>query len=1551
MSERNKVVIDKAYLRARNASRRKMARRHLQIVEENYRTIFENTAVAITVADENENIVYWNKFAAALLGMDRDDLYMKPVSSLYPEVEWREIRSQNIRQKGLQHHLETKIVRKNQQIIDVDLSLSVLKGPDGEVTGSIGIISDITERKKTQEHLQMVEENYRTIFENTAVAITVADENENIVSWNKFAEVLLGMDWDDLYMKPVSSLYPEAEWREIRSQNVRRKGLQHHLETKIIRKNQQIIDVDLSLSVLKGLDGEVTGSIGIISDITERKRTQGHLQMVEENYRTIFENTAVAITVADENENIVSWNKFAEVLLGMDWDDLYMKPVSSLYPEVEWREIRSQNVRQKGLQHHLETRIIRKNQQIIDVDLSLTVLKEPDGEVTGSIGIMADITARKTARQHVQMVEENYRTIFENTAVAITVADENENIVSWNKFAEVLLGMDRADLYMKPVSSLYPEAEWREIRSQNVRRKGLQHHLETKIVRKNQQIIDVDLSLSVLKGPDGEVTGSIGIISDITDRKRTQEQLQMVEENYRTIFENTAVAITVTDENENIVSWNKFAEVLLGMNKGDLYRKPVSSLYPEAEWREVRSQNVRQKGLQHHLETRIIRKDHQIIDVDLSLSVLKGPDGEVTGSIGVISDITDRKRAQEALRKAHDELEIQVKQQTLGLAKTNEELWTEIIERKRAEEALGEVERRYKAIFDNRLQMVYINDEQGFFLDANDYALERLGYTRDDLGKVSFQDIIHPEDLPKAFEAVADMLTNGFMEHSIELRLIAKSGETIWIETFNIPLEQDVDHYIGIGIARDVTERKQAEEALRESEERLRALIENAPEAITAYDFDGTVTDTNKKAEQLFGYSREEMVGKNVFELGVIPDDYLSRTTKTLAESADGVEERPFEFELVRRDGSRIITEARTLAAKRGGKLEVICIIRDITKRKQMEAELQIKENAIENSLSAVAMCDMEGKITYVNQACMKLWGWDQKEELLGKPYWVLLESDDVVREIARTMIERQRWEGELVGRRRDGKAVQVQVFSGIVNDDRGNPVQTISSFTDITERKRAEEALRESEEKFRRLVEEMNDGYCVLQGSRVVFANARSAEMFGYTREEVIGRTVQELLTPEIVSDLSGVRAKRQRGEAVPQQYETLLVGKEGTTRPVELGTRVIEYAGKPALSVVVRDISERKQAEAALRRSEEHFRSLIENAQDAIVILNSDGTIRYESPSMERMTGREGKGRIGRDPLEFSHPDDMPNVLKAFSQLLENQTTNVHTELRLQHEDGSWRTFEVAANNLLENPTVAGIVLNLRDITERKQAEEEIRSLNEELEQRVIERTTQLEAVNKELEAFAYSVSHDLRAPLRSIDGFSQVLLEDYSGKLDEEGKDYLRRVRSASQRMADLIDDILNLSRLTRGEMQRETVDLSALAQAIATELQQSQPERQVEFIITLGLVVTADAHLLRVALENLLGNAWKFTQKQPSARIEFGYAETNGQSAYFVRDNGVGFDMAYADKLFGAFQRLHSSNEFEGTGVGLATVQRIIHRHGGNIWAESAVDQGTTFYFTL
>ena len=229
------------------------------------------------------------------------------------------------------------------------------------------------------------------------------------------------------------------------------------------------------------------------------------------------------------------------------------------------------------------------------------------------------------------------------------------------------------------------------------------------------------------------------------------------------------------------------------------------------------------------------------------------------------------------------------------------------------------------------------------------------------------------------------------------------------------------------------------------------------------------------------------------------------------------------------------------------------------------------------------------------------------------------------------------------------------------------------------------------------------------------------------------------------------------------------------------------------------------------------------------------------------------------------------------------------------------------------------------------------------------------ELEATNRELEAFSYSVSHDLRAPLRSIDGFSQILVEDYADEIDEEGRDYLGRVRSASQRMGMLIDDILGLSRVTRGSMERKRLDLGALAEEVAEELREARPERKVEFSARKGLEVWGDPTLLRVALVNLIGNAWKFTAKNPEARVEFGLSEGLSHRGrvpvYYVRDNGAGFDQAYAGKLFGAFQRLHGADEFEGTGIGLATVQRVVHRHGGRIWAEGEEGRGATFYFTL
>ena len=338
--------------------------------------------------------------------------------------------------------------------------------------------------------------------------------------------------------------------------------------------------------------------------------------------------------------------------------------------------------------------------------------------------------------------------------------------------------------------------------------------------------------------------------------------------------------------------------------------------------------------------------------------------------------------------------------------------------------------------------------------------------------------------------------------------------------------------------------------------------------------------------------------------------------------------------------------------------------------------------------------------------------------------------------------------------------------------------------------------------------------------------------------------------------------------------------------------------------------------------------------------------------SPELEAIAGLQPGEFPGTESAlyEFVHPEDRELVRQAFDKAIEIKS-DYEVEFRFLPRGrppgwilGRGRAHYDAAGKPVR---LAGVAI---DITGRKLAELEISRLNADLERRVQERTAQLEATNQELEAFAYSVSHDLRAPLRGIRGFSEVLLERYADRLDAEGRDYLRRACESSNRMSRLIDDLLKLSRVGRAELRWQPVNLTALAEAAVAELQRAEPKRRVEVVIGPSLRAEGDERLLGVVLDNLLGNAWKFSSHRPDAGIEFGFT-AEPEPAFFVRDNGVGFDMKHVGKLFGVFQRLHAADEFPGTGIGLVTVQRIINRHRGRVWAAGVVNQGAVFYFTL
>ena len=1022
-----------------------------------------------------------------------------------------------------------------------------------------------------------------------------------------------------------------------------------------------------------------------------------------------------------------------------------------------------------------------------------------------------------------------------------------------------------------------------------------------------------------------QVKGFFTLVQDISEQKEAKEKLRQ----WADAFEGCAHGIAIWDPDTNrIVVCNPAFANLHKCRVDEIVGVSILSLYAPSDHEHVRINVERADQIGHsHYEARMIRRDGFTFPVQMDLVSILGEDGELMYRVATTQDITERKQAEEKIIQQARLLE-QVNDAILA----SDENFTLTFWNAAAERIFG-----WK-------------------------AEEMIGQKAEKILQTEFSNLTRPD-------AIKELQEDG--EFSADVTQLRKDGTRVHIETRTVALRDGNGHIQGyVSINRDISERKEAENRLRENQEQLRSLIREAPISIAMFDLNMCYIAASERWGAEFGRGYSELIGLSHYEVHPdLPDRWKEAHQKGLA----GEMLRNDDDFWIQNDGIKhwlrwAIVPWHDAQGEIGG---IIISAEDITERKQAAEKLKKSEERyrylFQNNPYPMWIYDRT-TLTFldVNEAAVTKYGYSH-EEFLQMTIMDIRPPEDKERlmnnlaQPRRPLEHSDGWRHLL----KDKTIIYVEITSHTLEIDGHESVFVIAQ--DITERVQAQDTIRLKDELLR-LTSEM---------AKVGGWEFDTQTLKGTWTDEVA--RIHDLEPSQGANVELGLsfytgESREKIEQAVkdvvelgrPYDLELEMVSAKGNHKwvrtmaiPVISDGRVFKVQG------IFQDITERKRIEEALQKAHDELELKVEERTSALSQANSllqalmdympdqiyfkDMDCRFirNSRSQASLLGlNDPKAVIGKTDFDF-----FPHAAKAYAEeqeVMRSGKSLIDIEEWVVWPDGreSWvSTTKVPLRNS-EGETI-GIFGISRDITERKRAEQSIQELNSDLENQAVK----LQAANKELEAFSYSVSHDLRAPLRAIDGYTRILVEDYEPLLDEEGKRICGVISAEARRMGQLIDDLLAFSRLGRKEMYSSNIDMKALVVSVLNELLKEKDRERIDFNITKLPSARADSSLIRQVWVNLLSNAIKFTSKKERAVIEVGSKSSKDEVIFYVRDTGAGFDMEYANKLFGVFQRLHSESEFDGTGVGLAIVQRILRRHSGRVWAEGEVDKGATFYFAL
>lgn len=878
----------------------------------------------------------------------------------------------------------------------------------------------------------------------------------------------------------------------------------------------------------------------------------------------------------------------------------------------------------------------------------------------------------------------------------------------------------------------------------------------------------------------------------------------------------------------------------------------------------------------------------------------------------------------------------------------------------------------YDLLFDMANDIVVVLDKEGNVMDVNDRAVEAYGYSQAELLQMNGDDL-RTNTKDRKFTDIFTYLSthNGIRYESEHIR---KNGTLFPTEVSMRYYKSEGEEFL-LCIVRDISERRQAEILLKENLNALQSIIDASPLGIITTDTSGNVTVWSPAAGRIFGWKEDEVIGRSLVTV-------LGHNTEAVTLMLDQLRENNIPLQLEnkwnRKDGAEIIISiSATLIQDYQGEVNgFLILVADVTEVKKIQEEnermmaerfrlLKRLRLQFEHMPIGFVLADEKLNVLDWNPQAEKIFGYS-REEIIGKNQFDTIipsEGKEIVKKAVRKAMNQNQTETLThENLTKDGRHIMVEWHNTSLRDETGERIAIMAMAIDVTEKIQAEKLLRESEEKLRIFFDSNLIGieYADIYGN-IFSANDELLRIIGYSRSELeSGQIHWDALTPKefLPADQRAIKHALETGSIEP--YEKQYIRKDGKIIWVLIGFDVVDKEKGSTIAFVL-DITERKKAEQEFLA----YHKLLDLVGDIGKIGGWDfdvttgaGTWTHEVALIHDL---DPDAPTNRDlGMSFYEPESRALLEKTMQEAIE-KAIPYNLELDLVSAKGIHKRVRTVGLPLVIDGKVTRMRGIFQDITELKQAEAEVRKLNEELEQRVKIRTDELLAANRELEAFSYSVSHDLRAPLRAINGFSQLLMDEQQETMSPDLLHYLHLIRSNTRNMGQLIDDLLAFSRLGRQALQRNDVDMKKLVMMVIENIKQETQGREIEFKIKKLPNCYADETLLNQVFYNLISNAVKFTRTRPKAVVEIGSKKAiprlpDGSTreiadCYYVCDNGVGFDMKYYDKLFTVFQRLHKAEEFEGTGVGLAIIKRVIEKHNGIVWAESTLNVGTTFYFSI